>query len=568
MTTLYQGTSGKDESEVVRLDPPTGSTNIKTDGHELSKKINYFLKGTEQEFKNLSENTEKIKVSEVLGVFARMYEKIRTTIEYKGEHVLRRNAIERIFRRLAWEKGSLRPNLNSKRIAESIVRELIWARYIKNNFLPLSLAAEVENCVEKYFWLLENLDNFPGGYSKKQVKDWIIGVASSEIEDILDPSNRDIYIQLMQQWFIDNFDWTDTDLSEHNKKVQIYLAIHRALMKSDDAIMRYYLLIQEFPEWLGATKDEAYKLATRFSNIMTEIESHLGYTDKYILYRIMQKHAPAFEIFKEIAKDEKLDLGMLLRNKKKFNEKIRTVCEARYKTIKMKVRTGIIRSIIYIFISKVVFAMLLEIPFEIYKYGDIRYTPLFINIGFPPFLMWLIGMSIGIPGAKNTEIIVEKINSFVYETDIEEKSKMTLHSKTRKGLIVSIFGLFYMLLFLLVFGGVTYVLIQLQFSFFGILVFFAFMSLVLLFAYRIRYSSSQLRVDSAREGIFLHLSNYLTLPFLNLGFFLSKGLAKINFLTIVLDFLIEAPLKNVIELFEDWISYVREKREEVVELPE
>jgi hypothetical protein len=62
--------------------------------------------------------------------------------------------------------------------------------------------------------------------------------------------------------------------------------------------------------------------------------------------------------------------------------------------------------------------------------------------------------------------------------------------------------------------------------------------------------------------------NYLMLPFLNAGFFLSKGLAKINFFSVFLDFIIEAPLKSIIEVFEEWTSFMREKKEEVVEMPE
>jgi len=77
-----------------------------------------------------------------------------------------------------------------------------------------------------------------------------------------------------------------------------------------------------------------------------------------------------------------------------------------------------------------------------------------------------------------------------------------------------------------------------------------------------------LKVEGEREGFFSHLASYLTLPFLNLGFLLSKGLSKINFFTIILDFLIEVPLKNIIEIFEEWTSFLREKKEEVVEIPE
>ena len=53
------------------------------------------------------------------------------------------------------------------------------------------------------------------------------------------------------------------------------------------------------------------------------------------------------------------------------------------------------------------------------------------------------------------------------------------------------------------------------------------------------------------------------MPILSLGQILSRGLAKLNFLTAFFDFIIEAPFKLVIEVIEEWISFVRAKREEI-----
>ena len=70
-----------------------------------------------------------------------------------------------------------------------------------------------------------------------------------------------------------------------------------------------------------------------------------------------------------------------------------------------------------------------------------------------------------------------------------------------------------------------------------------------------------------KEGLFLRLLDKLSLPFLNLGFWLSKSLAKLNVLMIVMDFMIEAPLKSIIRVFEEWLNFIKEKKREVVEVP-
>ena len=183
-------------------------------------------------------------------------------------------------------------------------------------------------------------------------------------------------------------------------------------------------------------------------------------------------------------------------------------------------------------------------------------------------LMWFIGTTISIPGEINTTSIVEKIRTIVYKAEKKPQHTFSLQAVKTRSSLVKLFGFFYILSFALIFGLLTLTLFSLNFTFLGILIFFMFMSLVLLFSLRVSFNAKQLRVESEKESALGHLFNYLTLPFLNFGYYLSKGLSKFNFLTILLDFLIEAPLKSVIDLFEEWTSFMREKKEEVVEQPE
>ncbi len=39
-------------------------------------------------------------------------------------------------------------------------------------------------------------------------------------------------------------------------------------------------------------------------------------------------------------------------------------------------------------------------------------------------------------------------------------------------------------------------------------------------------------------------------------------------MTVILDFIIEAPLKSIIGVFEEWTSFIKEKKEEIVEQPD
>jgi hypothetical protein len=559
----------RDEMTNLDMVKPESTSKDKTmDLGEISDFTEKFISQFDERLKESEfSGGPTLRVSEVFGGLARVYERVRMAIEYKGEHVLRRTAIERILKRLVWEKESVRSNVESTKVTKMLIKELIWARYVKNGSVHQSKVVKLEKIVEKYIYFLQNIDNLPAGVSSSNVKSWLWGIASSEIEDLLEPTYRELFVQLMCNWFKDYFKWTDLTVDDHEKEIQIYLAVHRAFTKSDDPIMRYYLLLHEVPDWKEADREGIHKLIMKFPDIYSEIERHLEFKGRFALYRKVQRHAAAFEVFRDIAFNYKDELKDLLLHKKDFEETIRLVCDKKYRQIRQKVKTGIVRSIIYIFVTKVAFAMVIEIPYEILVYNNVLYTPLFINLMLPPFMMLFIGLTIKVPGAKNTEAIIDRLKSVIYVTE-SEPLPMSIEKARTNSTLALIFAGLYFFLFVIVFGTLTYVLSLLHFSPVGMLVFFAFLSLVTLFAFRVRFNATQLKIDSEQEGIAGHFSGYLTLPFLYIGSYLSQGLAKINFFGVILDFLIEVPLKNVIEIFEEWTGYLKEKKEEVVEMPE
>ncbi len=541
------------EGDIVKVETP------------LSTFIKEFLDKYEAETTKYAHGPElTIRVSEVLGTIAHIYERIRNVVEYKGEHVLRRNAIERILKRLLWERSSH----DIDRIAQVLLRELIWARYIANDTLPRGTIKVISRIISKYLYVLSRLIEKGSSLPERDLRNWIWGVASSEIEESIDPSNREPYVELMYDWFTAYFNWNDVAVPQHDRELQIYLAIHRALVKSDEPILRYHLLLKGYPDWPNAHQNLVDQVVEGFYRIYEHIEKQLNYLDKHALYRIILKQVAPFEVLRTLVKDEGLKVRTILPDQEKFEWKIREICQRKYSQIQKKVNRGIVRSILYIFITKVLLALLIEIPFELYRLGRLTYVPLSINVIVPPAMMWFIGLTIKAPGEDNTVRILKKMNTIVYLDHRPNKTTFSVLKVSRGNFLTRIFAGFYLVLFVLVFGGITYLLLQLEYTWLGLFIFFAFLSLVLLFGFRVRFTASELKVTSEKEGFFSYIFYNLTLPFLSTGVYLSKGLARINFLTVLLDFLIEAPLKTIIEVFEEWTSFIREKREEVVEVPE
>ena len=532
---------------------------------QLSRYMQKFLASrTALAPSRLTGQVATIRVSETLGAVAYLYERIRNIVEYKNEQVLRRNAIERILKRLLWERASR----DSQYLAKVLIRELIWARYLPNDSVPKSKTTEVGDVIAKYLYFLDLVRQNGTPVSFSEIRSWIWGVASCEIEEIFDPAAREPYVLLMYEWFTENFAWDTDHVPEHEQKIQVYLAVHRALTKSDDTILRYHLLLKEVPEWRSNSQELTQALHSRFFALYQEIEKHLVFPDRFALYRIVQKQIAPFKILQLITEKEKENLQAVVSEVNSFEARVREVCQIRYHDIQSKVNRGIFRSILYIFITKVVFALLIEIPYELYRFGTLTYLPLAINVVVPPVMMYLVGLTIRAPGSGNTERILSRLKSIVYDQGQTNKAMFSLLRVKRGSLLGSFFALIYFILFAIVFGGITLLLLRLNFTIPGIGIFFAFLSLVLLFGFRVRFTAQELKITSESENFLSYIFSNLTLPFLRTGMYLSKGLAKINIFTVILDFLIEAPLKTIIEVFEEWTGFMREKREEIVEVPE
>jgi hypothetical protein len=143
----------------------------------------------------------------------------------------------------------------------------------------------------------------------------------------------------------------------------------------------------------------------------------------------------------------------------KLDEDIERVCKKKYSEISLRIRRGIIRSIIYIFFTKATLALMIEIPYELLSAKSVNYLTLVINILFPPTLMFLMGTTIKKPSDENTKRIIKIIKSFVYTDDDVEKVPFSLERKKIGSIISRVFLAFYIFLFFLIFGSISLILI-------------------------------------------------------------------------------------------------------------
>ena len=82
---------------------------------------------------------------------ASVYEKIRNAIEFKDEHLLRKNAIERMLKRRIYTEEK------KVKLGNLLISELIRAKYLPNNEIPERVIEEVDNIIEKYLKQVDKL---------------------------------------------------------------------------------------------------------------------------------------------------------------------------------------------------------------------------------------------------------------------------------------------------------------------------------------------------------------------------------------------------------------------------
>jgi hypothetical protein len=116
-------------------------------------------------------------------------------------------------------------------------------------------------------------------------------------------------------------------------------------------------------------------------------------------------------------------------------------------------------------------------------------------------------------------------------------------------------------MFLLVFGVVVYILARLQFNFVQGTIFFIFFATANFLGFRLSRIVSELELVTAKSGLLATLRDFLYMPFILLGQWLSEKYKEVNIVALALDTIIELPLKTVLRLIRQWAEFINEKKD-------
>lgn len=484
------------------------------------------------------------------------YEKIRTALEYQEEHLILKNAIARIVRR----NILLSSNIQAKDLLSRLSTELIWANYLQPNTLHDELWAQIEIIMERYLAMITNLS---ASYRRRlDAQKLLIDFMASEIEEAINPKKEiSVFVNFVLLSLQDYFDRMGVEISDIDDRIQRSISVYSTLFKPDNSYLHFWTLNQIDPKWQNRTTAEYIKIAKNIDYFLQKIEGQMRHPLRTRYTAAFRNVASPYYVLLTALKSQKFDAASITDTPVFFEKYCMTTYETLKKDSRQKVWRGIVRALIFILLSKLTLAFIVEVPVDNALHGEIIWNALIINLSLPPLLMLFAGLTIPNINSKNSLAIHKSIKEILYQTELQVKPFALAKRPRRQSEVIFDYIFSTFTLALVVF--VIWLLSTFGFNFVSIFFFFFFVSAVSFLSFRIRVNSKELVVKRRREDTITSFVELIFVPFVRLGKKMSDELTLHNPMLFLLDFLIEAPLKTVIRLIRSWFNFVSKKKEEM-----
>lgn len=487
-----------------------------------------------------------ISVNKLTGKAGAFYEKLRYLIDYKEEHTIRRNAIERILRRNLSFEGRVEVGL-------PLLQEMVSGSYLPNDIISESVAENIQAIVNKYI-LLER----ESGVGRSR----IVSLMACEIEHFLYPQLiHELIVEAFYQTIHKHVTYTDT-IEPEKLQAQTYIGCRRSLLEDDNETLFYALVFKRLPELHSMSDDiEAIRaIAPRFAQATKLIEEEIQDPLGWRLSTRLKNHAVYFSVIQEIVRKYGKSSKDIFENSEQLTQQVEDMMTERYgKQYQQASKSGT-RAVIYVLITKIVLGLALELPYERIVLGSTDYFALGVNVIFHPLLLLAMAKTVRKPSEQNTARIISGVQNVLRDDNID-----TLYIKPQKlGLArIVTFTILYTVLFAVSFGIILWVLNQLNFNIVSIILFLLFLTLVSYLGLRIRRKAQKWNVMRDDESVLGLLWNFFTIPIVRTGRWLNARFSTVNVFVFLLDFVIETPFKLLLGTFDSFVSFLKEKREDM-----
>lgn len=534
---------------------------------DLTKKlIRQYSLAQEQE--SLKSGKTTIHVDEVALKVAAFYEQIRTIVDWKEEHLMRRAAIIRKLKRRFFDL-ELNNFSDIENVAESLVLELIRGGHFPNDKIEETKISDVQGILDKYIFILKNNPENKAGKAGLNFYNWLIEVAACEIEETLAPSIKEMALidymfeSMKQKIKISDQIYKSGLLKREDTSIQIYIAVCLALFKLDKPIISYNLIKQKYPDWQKATPQQISKMSQNIFEIWRGIEKDLAHPLANKFYAICEKYDTPYLLMGDILSINKAsEIGEEISEPPVLEGFIKDTYSKRLSTLKSRISRAAVYSTISIFVTKVLSLIVLEILIEGAFGNKINFAILAADVLIPTFLMFLIVATIKRPSKKNINIVTMETMKVAYKKESLDAYEIKMR-KQRGVAVKAILSLLYVLSSFITFGFIYYILHFLGFPLTSIIVDIIFIALILFAGTAVAKRAQELTMEEEKEGFLSFLSDVFFLPLHGFGRWISNKWKRYNAIAAFFNALIDMPFSAFVEFLERWRYFIKERKEEI-----
>ncbi len=511
------------------------------------------------------DKSETIHVDEIAKRVASFYDRIRAIIDWKGEHLLRRGAIERILRRKTL------PNVNILREdkktidGKSLVLELIRAGHLPNDKIKESKIEEVQKILDKYAYILNNLPKEENDY-KVDTYQWLISIASCEVEEILIPSKEEKFLlmymfeQMKQAVQIENGSFGDID--EKTKETLLYIAVQRALFNLDEPIITYHLFKHNYSNWKNLPQANLESFTRKIYQIREKIDYYFEHKLETKLYHLAKKQKTPYLLLGDILKENQKNPEEVLGNPETLEKKIKGAYQNRVETMKKRLSRSAAYATVSIFITNVAALWMLEIPLARLMNYDYPKIAIFVTIIIPTLLMAAFVLTISPPPRENFHKVLLETMKIVYEKNKIDPIKVKRGQKRGaiSNFLINTIWFFSLAVSVAI---IIYGLSLASFPPLSYIIFIIFLSLISFAGTKIRDRAKELQMVEGKESFINVLLDIFALPVIRLGKWFTGKWKRYNIISIFFSALIDLPFISFVKFLEDWRNFLKEKREDI-----
>jgi len=497
---------------------------------------------------------DTIHIPTVGSTISTAYEQLRNASEYSEGDLLQQRAIRRYLNRVL----SFHAKVTTNHLADELIAELTQSEYLPNDHTTKTDVKAIARDIKRYYnayWDYAETHRSPA--KRAAFQKWTLDVLSVRCEQTLQSHVRQLLFAHFAYTAL--YDKIDTKkLIKNNERIDnedlsivLYVAVHRALLKSDEATIRT-ALIDSYRQDIDDVK--------QFEAFNQKLDRIFDSNTVVYATRVVSKNgAPLRFIYTGFFRTDGPLTTQSLKSPEALEQNLHRHIEQEYRDLNKRHDVGIIRSIIFLLITKGIIGFAIEVPYDMLTIGAILWVPFLINLLFPALFIAVSRLTLSTPLPRNTTAVINHVSGMLFANEAATSQIRLQKEKLSVG-----FNALYAITFLVVFTGLTWVLYKMQFNIVQGFIFFIFLSTASFLAFRLSRLIHELEVVNTPQGTLSLIRDVVYMPFIYVGQQISYRYSKVNIVAMVLDLLIELPLKTILRLVRQWTQFLNDKKDELI----